>query len=574
MRFLLVTSLILLSGLLFSQIEYKHERNESFTYEEAIQNARRLADKSPFIKLLEYGKTDVGRPLHLLVFDHKRWFEPYNVKDKDQTVFMINNAIHPGESCGVDATIKLFEHLSNHAGDFKNIVVVAIPVYNIGGMLNRSPYNRSGQPGPVECGFRGNYQNLDLNRDFIKCDSKNAVEFERIYHLWKPKVFIETHTTNGSDHQYTLTLITSQRDKMNPKLAEFAYGEMEPYLYKRMKEKDMEMIPYVYSYTGKYEEGAIKGIRDFLETPRYSSGYVNLFNTIGFISEAHKYKSFEDRVEQTHHLLLVMTKYLNANFEMVNAAKQQADMLSAQQKEFPLYWTLDTTEFETIPFKGFESGMKTSEVTGQPRVFYDTTKPIEYDIRYFRNYVTSEKVNRPTYYVLPQCYPKIAELLKVNGVIMQQLVIDSTISGEMYYLDLVENLQSPYEKHFLHNRIKVHSERLSVKFYRGDYLIPLDQPHARYIIETLEPVSADSWFRWNFFDNILQQKEWFSEFAFDDIASDLLEQDEELRKLFEYERTSDPEFASDHFRQLYWIFKRSPYYEKTHNRYPVMRIMQ
>ena len=52
-----------------------------------------------------------------------------------KAVLFINNAIHPGESCGVDATVKLFEYLSRHGREFENLIVVAIPVYNIGGML-------------------------------------------------------------------------------------------------------------------------------------------------------------------------------------------------------------------------------------------------------------------------------------------------------------------------------------------------------------------------------------------------------------------------------------------------------
>jgi len=45
-------------------------------------------------------------------------------------------------------------------------------VYNIGGMLNRSPFYRVDQNGPDAFGSRGNAQTFDLNRDFIKTDSK------------------------------------------------------------------------------------------------------------------------------------------------------------------------------------------------------------------------------------------------------------------------------------------------------------------------------------------------------------------------------------------------------------------
>jgi murein tripeptide amidase MpaA len=56
----------------------------------------------------------------------------------------------------------------------QHLVICIIPVYNIDGSLNRGCCSRSNQNGPKEYGFRGNARNLDLNRDFIKCDSENA----------------------------------------------------------------------------------------------------------------------------------------------------------------------------------------------------------------------------------------------------------------------------------------------------------------------------------------------------------------------------------------------------------------
>jgi hypothetical protein len=164
--------------------------------------------------------------------------------------------------------------------------------------------------------------------------------------------------------------------------------------------------------------------------------------------------------------------------------------------------------------------------------------------------------------------------MEMNGVAMIPLNQDSVLSGEMYRIEDVQSLRTPYEKHFLHTHIHVSSQIESVKFYRGDYLIPTDQPSKRFIVETLEPHASDSYFRWNFFDNILQKKDWFSDFAFDQIAADILANDENLRAEYEAKRNSDTTFARNHFAQLYWIFQQSPYFEPEYRRYPVMRIMQ
>ena len=71
------------------------------------------------------------------------------------------------------------------------VILAIIPVYNIGGVLDRSADYRVDQNGPEEFGFRGNSQNLDLNRDFIKCDSENAKSFTKIFRTWQPEIFVD-----------------------------------------------------------------------------------------------------------------------------------------------------------------------------------------------------------------------------------------------------------------------------------------------------------------------------------------------------------------------------------------------
>ena len=70
-------------------------------------------------------------------------------------------------------------------------------------------------------GFRGNAANLDLNRDFIKMDSQNAEAFVSMFEAIDPDVFVDTHTSNGADHPYTMTLITTQADKAGPVVGPF-----------------------------------------------------------------------------------------------------------------------------------------------------------------------------------------------------------------------------------------------------------------------------------------------------------------------------------------------------------------
>ena len=54
-----------------AQIKYPHLKGESFTYEQSIDVLNKLAKGSPYISIAEQGKTDVGRPLHTVVFNNQ-----------------------------------------------------------------------------------------------------------------------------------------------------------------------------------------------------------------------------------------------------------------------------------------------------------------------------------------------------------------------------------------------------------------------------------------------------------------------------------------------------------------------
>jgi len=448
------------------------------------------------------------------------------------------------------------------------VIVVIIPVYNVGGMLNRNSFSRANQNGPKEHGFRGNAKNLDLNRDFIKLDSRNAKTFTKIFRAWDPDIFIDTHTTNGSDHQYTLTLIASQKDKLNPFLSSYMKDKMLPDFYADMKRKKMEMVPYVYSMRKTPE----MGIKAFLETPRYSSGYAALFDCFSFITEAHVFKSFENRVIHTRGFLETVIDFAGANSNAIKIKRKEAKKHILTQEKFPIKWSLDTTKLDKWDFKGYESELRKSQVTGQEMTFYNSKKAFQKKIPFYNSYLAEVEVKKPKSYIVPKAYDEVIKRLDWNQVKLNRLKKDSIIEVSVYYILDYKSPPQPYEAHYLHSNIKVRKKVELHQFYRGDIIVPTDQEAVRYIVETLEPESVDGFFAWNFFDGILQQKEWFSDYAFEPIAKELLNKDFALKKDFEAKKREDEKFASSSWEQLYYIYKRSPYFEKTLNRYPVYRI--
>ncbi|MGB5405130.1 MAG: hypothetical protein WBN13_14250, partial [Robiginitalea sp.] len=188
--------------------------NTTATYEELMEFYRGLAREYAEINLQTLGETDSGEPLHLITYSSEGGFD-FQKLQKEKIILLILNGIHPGEPDGIDATSLLMRDLASGKVTVPgNIVISAIPVYNIGGALNRNSGSRANQNGPESYGFRGNSRNYDLNRDFLKMDTGNARTFASIFKMVRPHLFLDTHVSNGADYIYTLTHLFSQHNKL------------------------------------------------------------------------------------------------------------------------------------------------------------------------------------------------------------------------------------------------------------------------------------------------------------------------------------------------------------------------
>ncbi len=556
----------------YGQVKLRYEQNETLTWEEAIQMYEWMDGQYEEAILVEAGMTDAGKPLHLFIISKDRLFTPAEARQTGKTILFINNGIHPGEPCGIDASLKLASGLLSgsdpYAEFLENTVVIIVPVFNVGGALNRGKYNRANQNGPVEQGFRGNARNLDLNRDFIKLDSRNTQSLTRVLREWEPDLFVDTHTSDGADYPYVITLINCHEQRLQPSQAEYLEKHVKPFLFESMKATPYEMSPYVWSYHQTPDHGII----GFLDYPRYTSGYCSLYNTLSFTVETHMFKPFSDRVLSTWYLLREALRFSDTHRDEILSVKERAWKEKLDCREFVLQWDLDTSRYDWISFKGYVAKTKPSLVTGHERLWYDRSESWEREIPYYRFFKSQVTATVPDQYLIPSAWSEVIDRLLLNQVEMTRLDRDTVMEVEVSYIEGYETSERPYNGHYWHQDVTLRKKREPIRFMAGDWIIPTRQKAIEYLVQTLEPQGYDSFFSWNFFDEILFRNEYFSPYIFEETAFQLLQTDESLALDFRLKQQTDSAFAANPYLQLRYIYERSQWSEPTYMRYPVYRL--
>lgn len=547
--------------------------NQTTTWQDCIAFYEKLAARFPqVLHFTQIGLSDSGIPMHAGVITSDGVFDRSTLKAANRFVFFNNNGIHPGEPEGIDACMALVRDFCvqpERLAALGKCVFLFIPVYNVDGCHNRQNTSRVNQDGPEMFGFRANGRNLDLNRDFIKCDSLAAQVFNQFFSAWQPDVMVDTHTSNGADYQYTMTLIQTQADKLGGDLGHFLREKMVPAIFKEMEQRGWPTCPYV----NPVKETPDDGIEDFLEVPRFSTGYAALHHTIGFMPETHMLKPYADRYAAMRHLVESVLQCSVKHAAQIQTARALAKQAAAAKTHWPVRWRANVDKPSYFRFRGYQAITRPSKLGNYMRLAYDRNQPWERDIAYFEHFVPDHVVNTPQAYLIPQAWREVIERLQWNQVALNRITQDQALQVQSYHVVSVTSRAGAYEGHLFHDELTLNTQQETVLARAGDVLVFLNQENARYAVETLEPQAHDSFFRWGFFNSILEKKENFSDYVFEDSAAEMLDDEPELREKFEKWKKANPSLQSDQSAVLGFIFQHGQRYrEPEWRRYPVFSV--
>ncbi len=552
--------------------QWQFQGDSATTWQQVIAKYTQLDERHTGATLMTMGEDDAGSPIHLFVIADGSGFDPDSIRASGKAILWVTNGIHPGEPDGVDASLLLAQALLESdqlMGLMANVAVCIVPVYNVWGAQQLQHPSRPDQNGPPVHGVRATTKNLDLNRDFMKADAANTRYLRKALAKWDPDVYFETHVSDGADHQYVMELLTTQKDKLNGGLARFLSERMEPALYAWMDRKGLAMCPYFETVREVPEDG----LYAFYDSPRYSTGYNALFDRIGILAESHMLKPFEDRVNATLQLMFATLAVMNEHTRELLHVRTSAKEHTATMEEVAMNWVLDTTRAAQLPWKGYEASYPLSEVSGLPRLKYDHARPTDTSVPWMDHYRPTLIKEKPLGYLVPRQWSFIAEQLRAQGVEVETITAHKEFTVEVDSVVSFTTGRSPSEGHFVHRAITTLAARRPFIAGPGDLLVRMGRRTDRYVMEALEPEAEDGHFAWGTFDAVLQQKEWFTPYVFEDLAADLLRDHPALNAALEAERQRDPAFAKDAWAQLYFVFQRSPFRDRAFRIVPIHRVV-
>ncbi len=557
-------------------ITYFEQTNflETTNYEQTLEFCRRISTESPWVSYQIMGKSAQNYDIPLLIIDRDMHFSPEEVRKNGKLVLLVQAGIHPGEPDGNDAMQLLLRDLlirKERTALLNDITILFIPVLNADGLNRFGPHNRINQNGPANMGWRTNGQNLNLNRDFIKAETPAIQSWLKLYNQWEPEFFIDCHTTDGADYQYTITYMLETLGNMEPGLTSWQKDGLIPYLENKMEASGYLIFPYV-SFRNWHDPRS--GLYSSPSPPMLSQGYTALRNRPGLLIETHMLKSYKERVLSTRRMIELVIKYLQQEGKHLQQLIQQADNYVTskdfRETDYPL--AFETTADSVIhEFKGIDYEVVESELTGGNWYQYGNT-PKTFQIPYFYHQETSASCIPPEGYIFDPAYTPVAELLKMHGVEVYQLEKKATLPVETYFFTNVRFSNSPYEGHQRVVDFDMQKTNREITYPSGSWFVPTNQKRAKIILHLLEPGAVNSLLSWGYFNAIFEQKEYAETYVMEKKARQMMKENPELKKAFDKALRDGTIPANNQWLMLNWFYQRTPYWDNHKNVYPVGRI--
>lgn len=546
------------------------------SYDETMNWFKKLCANSPLLTMVSIGKSIEGRAIYMIIASSEKSTTASSLKNSTKPLFLAQAGIHSGEIDGKDAGMMLLRDIAfgSKKALLDKVNFLFIPILSVDAHERSSAYNRPNQRGPENMGWRTNAQNLNLNRDYTKLDTKEIRSVIKVINDYNPSLYMDIHVTDGADYQYDITYDFGGEKSYSPTITNWFSNTFKPAIDTDLKASGHIPGPFLNALNEMdFSEGNIS----YKGSPRFSNEYGDLRHLPSILIETHSLKPYKQRVLGTYILLESTLKILANEGQLLkqNTATDKAN----RTNKVPMAWnsletSTSTKPVDSIRFLAVESKILKSSITNSDYVQW-LGKPITTTIANYKIYEPTNFINRPKGYWIPASCNEVIERLKLHGVVMKTISKAQEVAVEMYRItdytfeDDNHKLQ-PYEGH-IQVKAKTKVETRKQLFPAGSVYISTEQPLGDLAMLLLEPSSKDSFFSWGFFYSIFQRTEYIEGYVMEPLAKKMLAESPELEKEFNEKKSQDTSFANDQNAILTWFYSKTKYYDERYLLYPIGR---
>ena len=455
------------------------------TSQEVVDFVDQCDAKAPHVQKFVFGKTVEGRDMIGVAISAT----PYQLGQTDsRSVVLVIGNIHSGECAGKEAILMMVRELAeNPQHDWlKNMVLLFVPNYNADANDRIGKNNRPGQIGPENgMGRRENAQDLDLNRDFVKIESPEARALVGLIDKTNPQLFIDCHTTNGSQHQYALTYDIPHNPATAEPIRNYLRQKMMPTVTKKLAQQGTQTF-YYGNFNREHTSWTTYG-----HEPRYSTEYVGLRGRLAILSEAYSYIPYKDRIFATKDFVTECLNYVHENSETISRLLGAVDddlkrIANRLPSKINVSLNARAVKFdEKFVIKGFKD-----------------EQPHDYECDFVGDYESTRSVRLPYAYLIDKKFSRQIDRLLMHGVEVQELAEAQKINVAINRISKINRNERAFQKHRM---VQVTSQQRqeTLDFAKGTYVVRTAQPLGRLVTYMLECESDDGLVFWNFFDDAI-----------------------------------------------------------------------
>lgn len=492
------------------------------TSEDVWSFLRALDAKSERTHLSSLGRSNEGRDIPLLIVADPPVKTPEEARRSGRMVVLLFGNIHAGETCGKEALQMLARDLSlaEKGPVLEELIVAIVPNYNPDGNERMAPDNRPGQIGPAEMGIRNNAQDLDLNRDWVKMEAPETRALVRFCNEWDPAVILDTHTTNGSLHQYTITYQGPKHPAGDAEVIEYVRDTLLP----AVDEAFESATDYKAFFYGNFADGHTRWTT-YPAGPRYGVAYRGMRNRLSVISEAYAYAPFEDRVLATHAFARSLLDYAAEHRKEVEALVKAADRRTVEAGErrgqgdrvavqvqavaFPEKVEVLGFEEPDEPVAEEEQAGDDDQERGEEAAKTDGLRPKAYKVELINHFVPTRSVERPWAYLIPADHHAVVEHLQRHGIEVEEVREDVELDAEAWRLGPTRTINPRWQGGERTIIDDAASLPRTFNAQPGTHLVKTAQPLGTLAAYMLEPLASDGLAAWGFFGRDLAEGDTF-----------------------------------------------------------------